>query len=285
MRALFQDRVYSSVSATVVHLQQVTMPADTSRRDLWFRFKKVASDIVVYAYNTHALAITNPAPATYTASKTITVSADEQTVTLTNNASVDPNITGMTIRGIFTSSLAGTDSVWHYTAAPDLIVCNDIVTLLKNMAGSGQALEDFDATLGIARGNPAPYAEQAVVPYPFIGIYSMPREYEGSQGSSDHVSYPIIARMLLCKIDPQNLMDIYQNAWALARQYQSALESILGDEYRILYQEEEYKVFSLVDLQPGEPSIQEDIPFALVADTVLRAEFTDMWRDDKNPRP
>jgi hypothetical protein len=284
MRALFQDRVYSSVSASVVWLQQVNLPANTSRRDLWFRFNKSGADIVAYAYNTRALAITNPLSASYTASKTITVSASEQTVTMTNNAAVAPNVAGLTIRGIFTSSLSSTDSVWHYTAAPDLIVCDDIVTLLGSMTGDGQSLDDFDADLGIARGNPAPFGEQAIKTEPFIGVYSMPREYEGSQGLSDHVSYPIIVRMLLCKIDPQNLMAIYQNAWALARKYQAAIETILGDEYRILYQEETYKKFSLVDLQPGEPTIQEDIPFAFTADVSLMAEFTDMWRDDKNPR-
>lgn len=152
---------HSKFVCTKVDLSTFTYPA--SKRDLYLRaFQDPAqaghTGAHIYAFKDldHALNFpgTSGFPYTSTARTTWgvvayaedqTLTGSSQSITLTDNAGVSPDVTGLavTVNGAGDASTAW-NAVYAYTASPSSLVLGEIVYLLGQRMSAGQILEDFE---------------------------------------------------------------------------------------------------------------------------------------------
>lgn len=291
MRALFEDTVYASTQAEC-ECGYVTEPMNSNRRDVWLRFAAAATgEIVLKAYATRALATTDPAPAGYLASVTITCSDSAQTVTLADNGSTDPDMTGLKVYGTFKSTLAA-DAVWGYTCAPDLVEADNIRTILRAYVGAGKALSEFgstaDATGGlriIVGGIPEP-PEGPVLPAGDGNTYYLEITTEGPEvneslgvGSDEYHEFPISLRLFVETFGDDGDEFPAQQAWREAARVMHNIASIVNEE-RDTY-----------NLGRGRDTVEQEGPdlhpareTLAVATVRYRKHCHIMWRDDQTPR-
>jgi hypothetical protein len=155
--------------------------------------------------------------------------------------------------GTFTASHAS-DAVWGYTAAPDLVVCDDIVTMLKNYMGSGQSLADINSNRQISVGDPAPPGADAISERPFIGIYSDPSGFDINEDADEYV-FPITAKILTERLFSD--ADVLQESWKYSREIQAAIWSAILEQWKLL-QEDSFRKFWLGPPTLDGPMIEED---------------------------
>lgn len=269
MRALFEDLTHTTAFAGV-ELREVGLPMNTNRRDLWFRFFVSGSNIIARAYDTRANAKAGGVTGRQ-ASATIVPSAVQQDVTMDDNVPNLPDMTGLKIKGVFSSVPGATGPVWGYVCAPDLVVCDNIVTRLKTYNSDGMALDGI-ADVDIFTGD-----ETNAMRHPCIVVASLPAEIVLSQdtGSAFGVEYPIEVIVVVSSLDsPANL-------WRTCRQYQAAIESILHDECRTSYGEL-VNLYRVSSMGPGPVPGRELATMSAVVR--LSARFHAVFRDDVYPR-
>jgi len=277
MRALFEDLDFNAASQTAyVDVVEVSLPQTSARRDLYFRFQYAAdgSTVDIYAYRTRAEAQTSTPPSTYAASKlTHTPSGSEATITLTNNAGEGPDLTDLAIRATLNTGVdATTKSVWCYTAAPDLVSCDNIETILKTYMDSGEALADFDSTIGIGVG-PVPAVKDPVVDRPYIAIESGPVEDVSSADTSAMESHEYEITVTVYVTNMKNA----QTAWRDCKGYMAAIDSILADENRTLYGE----CLGMFRRGAEPPAIDPEDTAEAIGSLTYAVEYQNVWRDDK----
>jgi hypothetical protein len=269
MRALFEDVPNNSgaVAFAGVAIQQVGFPValPNSRRDVWFKFTRFSSSVVTCSvYRDRAS--TTPIIAT----AAITIGAGVQTVAFARAGTETPDLTGLVIVGTFFAEITGSNAYWWgYTAAPDLVVCDDIVTLLKARTGANQALDGMGTN--IFAGD-----ENAAEVYPLIAVVSQPIEFDLSTdtGSTMAIACPIEMHIVTATLKDPKL------TWRECRVYQAAVESILHDEDRAALG---YHVRLYYQSSQG-PNDAQDNPMVKMAIVRIMAKFHSIWRDDIYPR-
>lgn len=284
MRALFEDRIYSATSqATYCTIHEIYLPNDVrNRRDIWFRVViAIDGSATVYAYATRDEAITTVPPSTYLASATgVQASGNPQSITLIDNPATSPDMTGLFIvRATLLNTTSIVNSVWPYTSAPHLLVCDTIRQILLDYTGTGRALSDFDLEAGstgfaanhIAVGHPL----QAQV-FPFVAI--RPRIWRQAPGfgtgSIQTRYYPIEVYVITGGMD-----DPFEE-YRRNQEYLATIESILADERRTILGEA-----LVLQRESGEdPDIVDYEGLRWQSRIDLVAELHAMWRDDTYPR-
>jgi hypothetical protein len=160
---------------------------------------------------------------------------------------------------------------WAYTAAPDLVVADNIKTALLDYNGAGKALSAF-ASHRISVGDPG-----KTPPLPHIAIIpqapTLDLETAGGRPFAS-MSYQILIQVAVVNLEGKS------DAWRDCREYLAAIESILWDERRYLYGEAGGAV------QPGNLSgpAPTQSELYMVGSITTNHVFHAMWRDDQNPR-
>jgi len=269
MRALFEDIVNNTdgVEYSGIVMSEVGIPTDgASRRDLWFKF--VQSDslhTLVEVYKTRDMAAADKI-----ASAAITNAATSQTVALTQYLTRTPDITGQVIVGTFASSSSGKAYRWGYTAAPDLVVCDNITYLLQARVAAGQSLYGIDLE-AIYTGD-----ETEAEAMPLIAVVAQPVELDLSINAGSTMT-------MVCPIEVHVAVDMLstpQIAWRTCREYMAAVESILHDEERRSYGE----CLTLYRQSSSGPGPAAGKPSVMTGIVRIAAVFPYVWRDDAYPR-
>ncbi len=222
MRCLFEDLAFNDANADI-RIQSVALPA-TARRDLWFLFSASTGNVRVRAFATRALAYAGAAN-THIAAKTFAAAAGEQTVTLDPFSGAVPDLTGLTITGVF--SAVPTDVyVWGYTASFDLVTAENIKTRLLDFAGDGMPLD------GIA-GKNLVVGDYDVIESP-VGVAVFPGEHQFQEaGGIDTYNCTVPFQIwIVCHGAGSDAA-----MWSRCAEYRNAVMSILCDEHRESYGE------------------------------------------------
>lgn len=247
-------------------MHQVGLPSDT-RRDVWFKFRNVAGALTVKAFATRALA--HATNGEYLADATITPGASAQTVTLTDNASTDPDMTGLQIVGVFNALPANPGQVWGYTCAPELVTADNFRTRIVASSDAGYPFESITAA-NIALGD-------ATVPEAPIGLNirpGKPRIVESSSaGALIGWHVPIDVYVMVDSAESE------EDAWLTARAYMNGLVSLLCDENT-----ESYGEVLQITYEDMDGPIFGEIATRCIGGVTFVAEYHAVWRDDEFPR-
>jgi hypothetical protein len=269
---LFEDAPNNTGAAafTGVVVSEVGFSANypNSRRDLWIKFSRYsATKIQCQVFRTR----NDTGTAIASVVGYVDIGANRQTLTLTRNGTQTPILTGLAITGVFSAEIVGTNVYWWgYTAAPDLVMCDNIVTLLKARIGANAAL------YGIATDNIYTGDETEAEAMPLIAVVAQPVEIDLSvnAGSTMVMTCPIEVHVAISTLtDPAS-------AWRTCREYMASVESILHDENKRSYKE----CMMLYRQSSQGPGPANGKPTVMVGIVRVAAVFPFVWRDDVYPR-
>jgi hypothetical protein len=254
--------VASAGSNPTVVVSEVRLPQTSHRRDLWFRFYLASpTTTTVRAYATRALAV---AAGAYIGSATITLGAAEQSITIARNGTA-PDMQGTVLRGVFSANPA-TFAIWAYTATPDLVVADNIRTMLTTYAGVGQALAclaETSVTAQISVGDPG---KTPVLPHVAIVPQSPTIDVGRPFCGSD---FEIVIQAAVCVLKSK------EEAFRSCKELLAACYSILADEQIYLYGESGGPV-NAGGIDTPAPTQSE---LYIVGQFTLHYTFN-LWRDD-----
>lgn len=145
--------------------------------------------------------------------------------TATNQAGVDPDMTNLKYAYESSTFVADWDAVWGYDAAPEVVINEEILYLLEQRMGSGQALADFTAAK-LKRG-PDGYKIQAGSPNAVASLTQMVAEDTSALDYARQINF-VVAAGTLGKDGGGD------DAYDAASRYAGNITSILGDEHRTL---------------------------------------------------
>lgn len=273
MRALFEDvpNNTGAVSFSGVVIQEVGFPSayPTNRRDLWFRFSRYSAEKILCRAYTARCADDVPYVASVT-SPYVSIGPSAQTLTLARSGAQTPILTGLQVVGMFSQEIAGSNEYWWgYTAAPDLVVADNIVTLLSTRIGAGQAL--YGIGTNIYTGD-----ETEAEAMPLIAVVPQPVEMDLSSNTGSTMQ-------MVCPVEIHVAVDMLaepRTAWRKCREYMAAIESILHDENRTSYGECHH-MYRRDSQGPGPANGK---PTVMVGVVRMVAVFPNVWRDDAYPR-
>lgn len=198
----------------------------SNRRDLWIRVKKEydADSYPVLSVwdrrdNARALALAD----NYLAASANITGTGAQVVTLTNNASTDPDLTGLRINCTVTATDGGYDAVWGYIASPAWFMHTLIDGILAEYITSGKALADFSTARLVAHGDELIILSKA----PQVVATSM-AEYDAPSIAGKYA----LEVPFHCVVGHRGLSASTLTADVLG--WAGTLRSILGDERRTL---------------------------------------------------
>jgi hypothetical protein len=269
MRALFRDAARDATAVTAgMEIREIGLPQNPNKRDLYLRIREYFGGTNIDVYKTRNEAWTPPTPDTRIAYAEITTPMESGSVLMTP-VGTTPDMTGLILQGVFPSLAYAEVHVWCYTAAPDLVVRDDLQTLLRLFVSPGRAL------FGISSDDIEVDGILDLGPFPKITIEGLPFEQDKSinRGVSDHLLYPTVITVGHRALLPVKDLRRAVRAW------QSAIESILFDEHRQLHGQVFY-------LQPDGSSrpVVVGSTGVVAAEVRIKAEFLDMWRDYQFPR-
>lgn len=276
MRALFEDWAFEDVFSGI-KLTQVNLPQNANRRDLWFRVFQKSDNVhfEVRAYPTRALAYVDPVSDDFVASKTFNVSALPQSITLTT-ASLTPDMTGLSIAGLFTSLPDRDDTldlgvVYGYDSSPDAVTSDNMRTRILEHSGVGQTFE------GIKARNISVYDSARIQDLVPCGINIVPGNPQTLQSDGPQkfaFRYPFVLQVATSRL-------VRNESNALAcRRYAENLRAMFCGDHRLSYGE--VHVITFVSISDPEPiSGQED---TIVCNLELAVDYRNLWRDDMSPR-
>jgi hypothetical protein len=274
MRALIED-IAAHAHVDGLEIREVGLPSTSARRDLWFQVKRVtpadaADGVYLRAFPTRTLARTFASTA-YLASATVaTYSAAEREITLTDVSGDGIVLNGLKAMATINAAPAQNECVvWGYTAAPDLMIIDDIRVILLTYVGTNLALEGIEE---IYVGDPGQTQS-----YPCLVVLSHPPVMRDITTGHSILSmaYPITVQVGV------NRLVSKQDSWRVCRQYLSQLDSILSDEMRDLYGGCRVNRDSVEGPAPVQGEMN---PLLMAATLRLNAFVHPVWRDEEYPR-
>jgi len=274
MRALIEDiAAHAHVAGLEIH--EVGLPATSARRDLWFQAKRVtpgdpADGVLLRAFGTRAEARTLAATSHLASTTVATYSAAEREITLADVPDDGIDLTGLKAVAVVNAAPAQNECVtWGYTAAPDLMIIDDVRSILLTYVGTKLALEGIQE---IYVGDPGQTQR-----YPCLVVLSQaPVLREVTTGRSIlSMAYPITVQIGV------NRLVSKQDSWRVCRQYLSQIDSILTDEMRDLYGGCRVTRDSI---EGPAPVMGETNPLLMAATLRLNAFVHPIWMDDQYPR-
>lgn len=271
MRALFEDLRYKlgTSQADKFQILQVGQPVGTGTKDLYFYVSKsgAGNPILVNAYATRAEA-----------------HADDGTVVASWSIAV-PLVAGAYASGAgahfihVTGSQGSTGSLdfaWCYTAAPDLVACDNIRDLLREYVDAGEALADLTSEQIMAGPIVAATEDRGINVWSPDWAPIVSNDTRTLRGLRFRYAIGIYRATL----DEEDDAGVLEANTRRLREWQSRIETIVSDEQR-----NKYRVGS------GFRWIESDAPTQVEADgaayqvaTVYVTESINMWADFEYPR-
>lgn len=238
MRALVRNiRTYSCTSAQCVvnRVRFDLMSVATNKRDVFIRALQRPADpnhveTNFYAVKTlsEALAITGVvADASFDSSGVVAYKEDvvmggsPQTVTMTNNSGVAPDMTGMKIEVDGSGDSSNWDGLWGYSAALSQMVLDEIESILGNYMGSGQALEGLIAAR-VVKG-PEDLVVLGMAPAIIASIAEEPETFRQAGFFAADVNFTLI-------VGNRGLVNKGEDNYLDVMAYATGIRSIIGDE-------------------------------------------------------
>lgn len=135
-------------------LDMSALTTAANRRDVYMRtLFRVASNPVMYVTKTLAEAVAITGELTDAAARTaagvvayqenFTLDGTTRTFTLTDNAAVAPDLEGLVIQYTGSGDAGLWDAIWGYSAAPAEVLLDELLEVLGERTGTGQALDGY----------------------------------------------------------------------------------------------------------------------------------------------